>query len=1297
MEKISVAVRVRPPIKQEVQKANQWTVGEKSIALYSAINPAVPVHSYVFDHVFGSQVKNADLYKIHIKEVIMSAVRGFNSTVFAYGQTSSGKTYTMQGSALDPGIIHLAIQDVFSTIYSTASREFLIRVSYLEIYNEEINDLLAPENRKLRMHENLERGIYVAGLREEIVSSPEQVLEFLAFGESHRHFGETNMNLYSSRSHTIFRMVIESRDKVNNSDASSDAVRVSTLNMVDLAGSERISKTGSGGVRLKEGTHINKSLMTLGTVINKLSEGAGRHGGHIPFRDSKLTRILQPALGGNAKTAIICTITPDEIHLDESRGTLQFANRANKVTTCAQVNEILTDAALLKRQKTEIEELRQKLQGSQSGDLEQEVLKLRNDLLKFELDKERLALELEEEKKAQVERERRIKEQEQRIENLSTMVVSSAWDDRERAKPAKKNNRRETWCPHQLSSGFASETNDIQRHVEKDLDPMLDKSLVSVRGERPLAPLPEFEELFDEEGDTFWSTSSKLEDQIGKADDNFVLSSFGNIADEDMWLSLNKRHFNIEFSNCESHRTPSSAGSTETSKIALLEFQLNELQVQHEASQASYKLKEIEAARNKEHFNSVLEENLMLKNQLENQLVFEQKMEKALAGLGKEVSSVKVLTDSLQQLLIDCQNFQGLIISELKEFLSDEQLRRKLDKADNRLFFLQNRVEMEKEHLMLESEIETQALQEQKQSIPENLTNRILMAKTALGTADNDVHSHRHERYLPCDLKMETNSNTLISQESAFCDQMTSQTLLADLEQTEKVILEKEEENNKEAGSQTLKPQINQCCKGCLCFIRQEDHIGYSQKAFVNRDRKSLAAVSVKIIPHTEKFTQLSIHELQSMDGTQICATSQVNLITDEVIEDELESHEVQSPVTFGSVYDTNVLRLENLSSAGVDFPEKKELHEEISNQCNGVLRTPKNGSKQHNEKNSVSKSKAARVQILARQFLQEFCALLEQDVASLQDQSKFYKENVRRLVKALQVLVVHCYKLTISVHNGSIQCDRDEEKASFLANRGNIELPSMHGSVFSGMKSSCELDQVGHQESYEWDMSSSEITSDCSSSYMCNEKSPRSKEKLLSCTFCEYNAMKRCGCFNQVTRCKDEIDLQEFITPVSMLLERVPTTGGSEDPVASGFEVGITEEGELKQGYLKAKKWFDFNVDNHGSSANDFDRPRMKSPRCLLERLQMSQEHIFTLEQQLAISNLEKERMRVILFEQTNKDEENVLATRIEKLRLAHEMSKCIGTIAVQDEIVSTLCFDIKDFEKMRMPKAGAMKKVTF
>lgn len=384
--------------------------GNSLLPVDPATEGRVSDQSYALDQVFDGRQSTEEVYAATTAPIIRQVVQGFNGTVFAYGQTSSGKTHTMRGSAARPGLVSLAVREVFDLIAATPGREFLLRVSYMEIYNEDINDLLAPENCRLPVHESREAGVHVAGLREDIVSSPDQVLELLDQGERHRHVGETRMNKASSRSHTIFRMVVESRgldgaeggergagagagagggtgagtgisagtgDGTGAGDAPEGdgpapavaaggddygAIRVSSLTLVDLAGSERVAKTGAEGARAKEGAAINKSLLTLGTVINKLSEAGA--GAHVPYRDSKLTRILQPALGGNARTAIICALTPAAAHAEESHSTLRFACRAKRVVNNASVNEVLSDAAVLKRQAREIAELRNMLAGS---------------------------------------------------------------------------------------------------------------------------------------------------------------------------------------------------------------------------------------------------------------------------------------------------------------------------------------------------------------------------------------------------------------------------------------------------------------------------------------------------------------------------------------------------------------------------------------------------------------------------------------------------------------------------------------------------------------------------------------------------------------------------------------------------------------------------------------------------------------------------------------------------------------------------------------------------------------------
>ncbi|KAJ3059356.1 hypothetical protein HK102_010039, partial [Quaeritorhiza haematococci] len=288
-------------------------------------------------------------------------MEGINGTVFAYGQTASGKTYSMMGVEQQPGVIPQAIDDVFAFIRESADREYLLRVSYLEIYNESIKDLLAPEVTDLRIHEDRKRGIYVSPLKEEIVTSPKQVMKIIQKGESNRHFGSTDYNEHSSRSHTLFQMIIESRDR-NASSISSPtsfkrkptrlkgAVTISQLNLIDLAGSE---KATSDLDRRKEGSYINKSLLTLGNVISKLTDDKG---GHIPYRDSKLTRILQSSLSGNAKISVICTVSPSSNCMEETHNTLKFAARVKKVQIKADKNQVLDEKALIQRYRNEIAE-----------------------------------------------------------------------------------------------------------------------------------------------------------------------------------------------------------------------------------------------------------------------------------------------------------------------------------------------------------------------------------------------------------------------------------------------------------------------------------------------------------------------------------------------------------------------------------------------------------------------------------------------------------------------------------------------------------------------------------------------------------------------------------------------------------------------------------------------------------------------------------------------------------------------------------------------------------------------------
>ncbi|KAI8335116.1 P-loop containing nucleoside triphosphate hydrolase protein [Chlamydoabsidia padenii] len=312
---------------------------------------------YYFDDVaFGSD--NNTLYESTVKPLIGQAMDGYNATM---------------GTESQPGIIPRAVGEIFSYIQKTVNNEFLLRVSYLEIYNETIRDLLAPETTNINIHETKQRGIYVAPLTEEVVTCSQDVLNIIQRGEGNRHISTTDYNLHSSRSHTIFQMVIESRQRSNNDTRSfvsqhpktlvhpkdqKTSVKISQLNLIDLAGSE---KAASNQERRKEGAFINKSLLTLGTVISKLTE-TGKSVGHIPYRDSKLTRILQPSLSGHAKVVVICTISPYILAVDESINTLKFATRVKKIVLSAKNNAVMDDKALLQQYRGEIMDLKSKLE-----------------------------------------------------------------------------------------------------------------------------------------------------------------------------------------------------------------------------------------------------------------------------------------------------------------------------------------------------------------------------------------------------------------------------------------------------------------------------------------------------------------------------------------------------------------------------------------------------------------------------------------------------------------------------------------------------------------------------------------------------------------------------------------------------------------------------------------------------------------------------------------------------------------------------------------------------------------------
>lgn len=379
------------------------------------------------DNVFGTHDENDKVYDASAKRLVRRVMEGYHGTVFAYGMTGTGKTFSMQGTTTSLGVIPLAIADIFSYIREKPQREFLLRVSYLEIYNEKIYDLLspptatgvggpgAPQQEEIKLREDSKRGVYAAPLKEEIVQSPTQLLRVIARGDQARRTSSTQFNARSSRSHAVVQIVVESRERAAGNGSMQGykraaigpgGVRISTLSLIDLAGSERAAESKE---RRTEGSHINKSLLTLGTVIARLSgekdkesirNSSHKDGKHLPYRDSKLTRLLQPALSGNSLVSILCTIQIGSSgsvvaangHTGETLNTLKFAARAknNIVSHARKAEEALAgsgdagSSALLELYRMEIQSLRSQLEGQAKDQGEKEEQRMEKEERRME-------------------------------------------------------------------------------------------------------------------------------------------------------------------------------------------------------------------------------------------------------------------------------------------------------------------------------------------------------------------------------------------------------------------------------------------------------------------------------------------------------------------------------------------------------------------------------------------------------------------------------------------------------------------------------------------------------------------------------------------------------------------------------------------------------------------------------------------------------------------------------------------------------------------------------------------------
>ncbi|XP_022847001.1 kinesin-like protein KIN-5D [Olea europaea var. sylvestris] len=372
---VQVIVRCRPLSEDETRMHTPVVIScndnrREVCAVQNIANKQID-RTFFFDKVFGPSSQQKDLYDQAVCPIVFEVLEGYNCTIFAYGQTGTGKTYTMEGGARkkngefpsDAGVIPRAVRQIFD-ILEDQNAEYSMKVTFLELYNEEITDLLASEEcpkflddkskKPIALMEDGKGGVFVRGLEEEIVTTANEIYKILEKGSAKRRTAETLLNKQSSRSHSIFSITIHIKECTPEGE---EMIKCGKLNLVDLAGSENISRSGAREGRAREAGEINKSLLTLGRVINALVE----HSGHIPYRDSKLTRLLRDSLGGKTKTCIIATISPSIHCLEETLSTLDYAHRAKNIKNKPEINQKMMKSAMIKDLYSEIDRLKQEV------------------------------------------------------------------------------------------------------------------------------------------------------------------------------------------------------------------------------------------------------------------------------------------------------------------------------------------------------------------------------------------------------------------------------------------------------------------------------------------------------------------------------------------------------------------------------------------------------------------------------------------------------------------------------------------------------------------------------------------------------------------------------------------------------------------------------------------------------------------------------------------------------------------------------------------------------------------------
>ncbi|XP_034883196.1 kinesin-like protein KIF18B [Mirounga leonina] len=397
--KVRVVVRVRPPTPRELESQRRPVVQvvDERVLVFDPEEPDRgflglkwgSTHdgpkkkgkdlTFVFDRVFGEAATQQDVFQHTTHSVLDSFLQGYNCSVFAYGATGAGKTHTMLGREGDPGIMYLTTMELYRRLEAhQEEKRFEVLISYQEVYNEQIHDLLEPKG-PLAIREDPDKGVVVQGLSFHQPTSAEQLLELLTRGNRNRTQHPTDANATSSRSHAIFQIFVKQQDRV---PGLTQALRVAKMSLIDLAGSERASSTHAKGERLREGANINRSLLALINVLNALADAKGRKT-HVPYRDSKLTRLLKDSIGGNCHTVMIATVSPSSLTYEDTYNTLKYADRAKEIKLALKSNVISLDchisqyATICQQLQAEVAALREKLQvyEARAGAPPQDLLK----------------------------------------------------------------------------------------------------------------------------------------------------------------------------------------------------------------------------------------------------------------------------------------------------------------------------------------------------------------------------------------------------------------------------------------------------------------------------------------------------------------------------------------------------------------------------------------------------------------------------------------------------------------------------------------------------------------------------------------------------------------------------------------------------------------------------------------------------------------------------------------------------------------------------------------------------------